>query len=76
MSVLRRYRSELIHLSTGYLNDLHVYDPAKMKWAEVLTALPSRVPSPRCSHGFTALDGRLYVQGGWNGDGENLSICS
>jgi hypothetical protein len=44
----------------GFLNDLHVYEPAAKKW----TALSYAPLSPRWVHGFVAAGGGLYLHGG------------
>ena len=52
--------------SAGLLNDLHVYDIANMSWTDVAS---SNSPLPRSGPGFASLNGKIYVQGGWDGSG-------
>jgi len=44
-----------------------MFDPATMVWMDLSNASLGVPPSPRDSHGFTSLQGKLYVHGGWNG---------
>ena len=54
------------------LGDLLVYDPVAMAWTDLSAAASGTAPSPRCFHGFTAAQGRLYVHGGWDANGNPL----
>ncbi len=60
---------------TGYLDDLHAFDPAAMIWTNLSAADAAGRPSARYDHGFTSARGLLYVHGGYGitgsgGDGE------
>ncbi len=48
----------------GFLDDLHVFDPATMTWTLLSVAYDAGRPSARSGHGFTSAGGRLYVHGG------------
>jgi hypothetical protein len=54
----------------GYLNDLHVYDPAAGAWTDLSAALSGTPPSPMGRHGFESAGGKLYVHGSWDDSGE------
>jgi hypothetical protein len=45
------------------LDDLHRLDLNSLKWIRVSSAA-GYLPSARCSHGFTASFGKLYLFGG------------
>ena len=60
-----KYRADL-------LGDLQVYDPVAMAWTDLSAAASGTPPSPRCFHGFTAAEGRLYVHGGWDANNNPL----
>ncbi len=57
-------------IDTVFFDDLHVFDPATLKWTLISADAPR--PSARHSHGFTSAGGKLYVYGGsgygYNGD--------
>ena len=52
------------------LGDFHVYDPIVMSWTD-LSSLTSNPPSPRAYPGFSSVGGKLYVNAGVNGDGDD-----
>ncbi len=54
----------------GFINNLHVYDPATAAWTDISTAINGTSPSPRYLHGFTSAGGKLYVHGGADAKGE------
>ena len=72
----------LVHrraLNAGYLNDLHVLEPAAAapKWTRLAAAVGDP-PTPRYALGFVAVSGALFVFGGFSetGDrGKNRDIC-
>jgi DNA-binding CsgD family transcriptional regulator/N-acetylneuraminic acid mutarotase len=43
-------------------SQLDVYDPANQSWAT-----KAALPQPRSGYGLAAVDGRLYLLGGWDG---------
>lgn len=49
------------------LNDLYRLDPSTLTWTELTQTVQGTPPKPRGGHGFTALNGRLYVFGGTKG---------
>ena len=49
------------------LRDLHVYDPVAMAWSDLSGPGNGTAPTARASHGFTSVDGKLYVYAGWDG---------
>ena len=51
------------------LRDLHAYDPVAMAWTNLSAPRPGNgtAPTARGNHGFTSVDGKLYVHGGWDG---------
>ena len=54
---------------SGYLKDLHVYDPVAMTWENLTIVVNGTPPSPRGKHGFASAGGKLYVHGGQDGKG-------
>jgi hypothetical protein len=50
---------------TGFLDDLHAFDPATMTWTNLSAADDAGRPSARSYHGFTSARGLLYVHGGY-----------
>ena len=64
----------------AFLNDLQLFDPAKLVWTDITPNALGPPPSPRRSMGFVADDqGMLYVFGGSNDSGKynfSISICS
>ena len=63
-------------LLSAYFDDLYVYDPFLMAWADLTAVLSSTPPSPRYAHGFASesAGGRLYVHGGMSQSGENVGL--
>ena len=59
-----------IQHSAGYLQDLHVYDPATMAWTDLSATTSGTPPFARAYHGFTSAGGKLYVHGGEGDNGE------
>jgi N-acetylneuraminic acid mutarotase len=51
----------------NYKNDLYSYEPATGCWEDLSTGQTGTPPSIRYYHGATALDGKLYIFGGYNG---------
>jgi hypothetical protein len=49
------------------VNDFARFEPSTKKWS----AMPA-LPAPRSSHDSIAADGKIYVVGGWNVDGEKI----
>ncbi len=47
------------------LDDLHAFDLAAMAWTLLSAADDAPRPSARYGHGFTSMEGRLYVHGGY-----------
>lgn len=45
-------------------SDLVQFDPAAMTWTELTGSIQGAPPAPRDSHGFAALDGKVYIFGG------------
>jgi hypothetical protein len=45
--------------------DLHAYDPATMAWTDLSAPTIGTPPIARCYHGFTSVEGKLYVHGGY-----------
>lgn len=50
------------------VSDFARFDPRTNQWS----AMPA-LPAPRSSHDAIAADGKIYVIGGWNVDGEKMS---
>ena len=57
------------------LDDLHVFDPAKMTWTDLSAAINGPRPSARSFHGFTSAGGKLYVHGGLKTGGTQGCSC-
>lgn len=55
-----------------FLNDLFVFNPATLVWAELSDLTLGAQPPPRYGHGFHTVDGRLYLFGGQGGTGQVL----
>jgi hypothetical protein len=55
--------------AAGPRNDLHVYDPASMTWFDLTSHAHGQPPTARSGHGFASVGGKLYVHGGFNGQG-------
>jgi DNA-binding CsgD family transcriptional regulator/N-acetylneuraminic acid mutarotase len=66
---------ELIYVPGGRLADgqpserLEVYDPRTDRWEE-----RAALPAPRCAYALAALEGRLYLFGGWDGHGYTADV--
>ncbi len=41
-----------------------MYDPAAGAWQNIFSFLSGTPPSPRIYHGFTSVEGKIYVHGG------------
>ena len=54
-----------ITISAAPLGDLYVFDPVGLAWTDLSNAAVGTPPTPRYSHGFASVGGRLYVHG-WN----------
>ncbi len=63
---------KLCLFSEGLLNDLHMYDISKFMWVDLSRNVSGPAPSPRQSHGFISCNDKLYVFGGWNGEGTKV----
>jgi hypothetical protein len=51
-------------------NDLHVLDPASMSFQNLSSFyILGTAPPARYGHGFKSAEGKLYVHGGWDGNG-------
>ena len=49
----------------GFLNDLHLFDPANLAWTDLSSNTQGPVPAARRSMGFVSdIAGRLYVFAG------------
>ena len=59
---------------SGYLKDLHVYDPVAMTWEEISVVVYGTPPSPRGKHGFASAGGKLYVHGGQDDNGNTWKL--
>ena len=57
-------------MADDVLGDFHVYDHTVMGWTD-LSSLTSNPPSPRAYPGFSSVGGKLYVNAGVNGDGDD-----
>ncbi len=68
--------SKIFGCVVGLLNDLHMYDLRKFMWIDLSGNVSGSTPSPRQSHGFTSCNDKLYVFGGWDGEGINLKSSS
>ncbi len=55
---------------SGYLADLHEYDPTTEAWTDLSVPLSGTAPSFRYFHGFASAGGKLYVHGGRGVSGE------
>ena len=49
------------------LSDLHAYNLVTMAWTDLSAQGNETSPTARGNHGFTSVDGKLYVYGGWDG---------
>jgi N-acetylneuraminic acid mutarotase len=47
-------------------NDIHVLNTSTLTWTRVQAT--GNIPEPRCGHKMVAIDGKLYMFGGGNGD--------
>jgi hypothetical protein len=56
-------------VAAAYTNDFHVYNPATMTWFDLSGHTLGTPPTARYKHGFSSMEGKLYVHGG-SGDGE------
>ncbi len=45
-------------------NDLVQFDPSAMAWTSLTSSILGVAPCPRDSHGFAALDDKVYIFGG------------
>ncbi len=68
-SLLERVSLLYVRSFADNLNDLHIYDPSARTWTDRSVADSGIQPSPRNGHGFITAAGRLFVQGGWDGNG-------
>jgi hypothetical protein len=68
-------RPHVVPLS-GYLDDLHVFDPATTVWTLLSAAEDINRPAARGNHGFASAGGKFYVFGGctWSGKCEPKHI--
>jgi hypothetical protein len=57
----------------GYLDDLYSFDLVTKTWVLISVAGGVNRPSASYQHGITSADGKLYVYGGWDGNGD-LSV--
>lgn len=48
------------------MNDLFLFDPARLLWTEVTTLTRGPSPSPREGCFFAEYSGKLYLFGGWS----------
>ena len=55
--------------AAGDVSDLYVYAPADRSWTNLAGSITGFRPPARDSHGVAALGGKVYVFGGWNGNG-------
>ena len=65
------------YMPGAFLNDLQLFDPAKVAWTDITSNAKGDPPSPRRSMGFAADgEGMLYVFGGTDDSGKyNSSIA-
>lgn len=52
-----------------------MFDPSTLAWTDLSGMASGSLPAARCGHGFTSLDGRLYVFGGQGDVGELHSLA-
>jgi hypothetical protein len=57
----------LIDVFAGFHDDLFELDLTSMAWKNLSSAVSGTPPSPRSGHGFTSINGKLYVFGGQTG---------
>jgi hypothetical protein len=63
-------RTKQVVLWAGPNNELQAYDPVSMTWFDLSNlAVAGIPPSARYGHGFTCAEGKLYVHGGFDGNG-------
>jgi len=62
-----------VDVDGNVLSDLHAFDPIAVAWTDLSAQVNGTVPTARCWHGFTSADGKLYVHGGQDTDGNPLS---
>jgi hypothetical protein len=46
-----------------------MYDLSKFMWVDLSRNVSGASPRPRQSHGFTSCNDKLYLFGGWDGEG-------
>ncbi len=54
---------------TGLLGDLHEFDLAEYRWRDRAAELQGEAPTGREGHGMATTGGRVYIFGGWHGEG-------
>ena len=54
------------------LGDLHAFDPITKVWTGLSAAASGIPPTARFSHGFTSVEGKLYLHGGVDANGNAL----
>ena len=56
------------------MGDLLVLDSTTLVWTDLSGLASGPAPDQRCGHGFTSMDGMLYVFGGQGGETRRLEI--
>ena len=54
---------------TGVLNDVYMFDSSLVVWTELSDKAKGRLPVPRAGAGLVSNNKRLFLFGGWNGQG-------
>eukprot|EP00961_Rhodomonas_salina_P225082 3043130-Rhodomonas_salina.3 len=57
-------------------NDLHTFDPESRSWTDLSSLTTGPTPQARQELGMVSCQGKLYVFGGWSGQGEQLMPCN
>ena len=57
--------------SSVFLNDMYRFDTISFKWIDMNKDIKGKAPSVRSYLGLTSIGSKLYVFGGWEGDGQS-----
>ena len=50
----------------GYIGDFYMFDVSRMQWSSLIHRIQGTAPAVRVFHGFTALENRVYIFGGFS----------
>ena len=74
--ICRSTRLKAIFFAVSFLNDLHEFDLSTMMWTDISGQVQGISPSRRYDHGFSFALGKLFIFGGLDEGGENISLCT